>query len=148
VLCIDNLFTGRQENIDHLLKSHAGFQFIREDIVFWKWATHPSMGSWDIHIIYNLACPASPVHYQRDPVKTVQTNVVGTWNMLELATAKKAVLLQASTSEVYGDPEVHPQPETYVGHVNPLGPRACYDEGKRCAETLCSDYAREYGLTT
>ena len=101
-----------------------------------------------IDIIYNLACPASPVHYQHDPVKTVQTNVVGTTNMLECAREKGAVFLQASTSEIYGDPEVHPQPESYVGHVNPLGPRACYDEGKRCAETLCSDYAREYGLTT
>ncbi|MEK7136818.1 MAG: UDP-glucuronic acid decarboxylase family protein [Patescibacteria group bacterium] len=145
VICVDNLFTGRKENIQHLLTSHDGFQFLQEDIVYWKWSVHQSMSSWDIGIVYNLACPASPVHYQHDPVKTVQTNVVGTWNMLELAKSKGAIFLQASTSEVYGDPEVHPQPESYVGHVNPLGPRACYDEGKRCAETLCSDYHREFG---
>ena len=150
VICVDNLFTGSEANVHHLMQPRSGFQFLKEDIVFWRWSSHPSIGNWNIRIIYNLACPASPVHYQRDPVKTVQTNVVGTWNMLELAKAKKAIFLQASTSEVYGDPEpgYHLQPESYVGHVNPLGPRACYDEGKRCAETLCSDYAREYGLVT
>jgi len=152
VLCVDNLFTGSEANIEHLKypkrpEKKPFFNFIKQDIVYWKWSDHQSMSSWDIRIVYNLACPASPVHYQHDPVKTVQTNVVGTNNMLEIARAKKAIFLQASTSEVYGDPEVHPQPETYVGHVNPLGPRACYDEGKRCAETLCSDYHREYGLT-
>jgi UDP-glucuronate decarboxylase len=141
VICIDNFFTGTKENVAHL-EGNPNFTLIERDIV----------GSFtlneDIDIIYNLACPASPKHYQHDPVKTVQTNVVGTTNMLEIAKEKGSVFLQASTSEVYGDPEVHPQPETYVGHVNPLGPRACYDEGKRCAETLCSDYHREYGLTT
>jgi UDP-glucuronate decarboxylase len=141
VICVDNLFTGSRENIKHL-DGNQNFKFIEHDIV------EALDIDEEIGIIYNLACPASPVHYQHDPVKTVQTNVVGVYNMLELAKAKKAILLQASTSEVYGDPEVHPQPESYVGHVNPLGPRACYDEGKRCAETLCSDYAREYGLTT
>ena len=144
VICMDNLFTGSKKNIEHL-SDNENFTFIEMDII------NPDSGAQvpdDIHTIFNLACPASPVHYQHDPVETVRTNVVGTWNMLELAKAKKAVFLQASTSEVYGDPEVHPQPETYVGHVNPLGPRACYDEGKRCAETLCSDYHREYGLTT
>jgi UDP-glucuronate decarboxylase len=143
VVCVDNFFTGRRENIAHLL-SHPDFHLIEHDIV------HPFQlpaSSFQLSAIYNLACPASPVHYQRDPVKTIQTNVVGTYHMLELARATGAIFLQASTSEVYGDPEVHPQPESYVGHVNPLGPRACYDEGKRCAETLCSDYQREYGLT-
>lgn len=141
VICIDNFFTGTEENVEHL-KNNKIFTLIEHDIV------NPFVVDEDIDIVYNLACPASPVHYQHDPVKTVQTNVVGTLNMLELAKAKKAIFLQASTSEVYGDPEVHPQPETYVGHVNTLGPRACYDEGKRCAETLCSDYTRQYGLTT
>lgn len=148
VICVDNYFTGSEKNIKHILENKL-FKFIECDVIH--------QGTKDIllapeinpiQIIFNLACPASPVHYQHDPVETVRTNVVGTWNMLELAKAKKSVFLQASTSEVYGDPEVHPQPETYVGHVNPLGPRACYDEGKRCAETLCSDYHREYGLTT
>ena len=148
VICIDNLFTGSEKNIQPLESARNGFEFLKEDIVYFEPLTHPSLTSASVHIVYNLACPASPVHYQHDPVKTIQTNVVGTWKMLEFARAKKAVFLQASTSEVYGDPEVHPQPETYVGHVNPLGPRACYDEGKRCAETLCSDYQREYGLTT
>jgi len=147
VVCLDNLFTGSKKNIDHLL-SRPSFQFIECDINALPNAKqHPSLHRGDIHVVYNLACPASPVHYQHDPVATVRTNVVGTNNMLELAHAKKAIFLQASTSEVYGDPEVHPQPESYVGHVNQLGPRACYDEGKRCAETLCSDYHREYGLT-
>ena len=142
VICIDNFFTGSKENIAHL-QNHQNFTLIEHDIVeqYTAFLT-------PIDIIYNLACPASPVHYQHDPVKTVQTNVVGTTNMLEVAREKNAFFLQASTSEVYGDPEVHPQPESYVGHVNPLGPRACYDEGKRCAETLCADYHREYGLIT
>ncbi len=143
VVCLDNFFTGSKENIKHL-QTHSNFSLVEHDIVD---GTPADLKKLDVSIIYNLACPASPVHYQHDPVKTVQTNVVGTNNMLELARAKKAIFLQASTSEVYGDPEVHPQPETYVGHVNQLGPRACYDEGKRCAETLCSDYHREYGLT-
>jgi UDP-glucuronate decarboxylase len=148
VICMDNFFTGRKENIAHLL-SHPDFLLIEHDIIFPLLPKMRHQVTQDgIRILYNLACPASPVHYQHDPVKTIQTNVVGTTNMLELARESGAIFLQASTSEVYGDPEVHPQPETYVGHVNPLGPRACYDEGKRCAETLCSDYAREYGLTT
>ena len=148
VACLDNLFTGSEKNIEHL-KSKKGFEFVKRDINLMRSKEdHPSLFRWPIHIVYNLACPASPVHYQHDPVSTIRTNVVGTTNMLELAKKNNAVFLQASTSEVYGDPEVHPQPESYVGHVNPLGPRACYDEGKRCAETLCSDYAREYGLTT
>jgi UDP-glucuronate decarboxylase len=141
VICLDNFFTGTKENVAHL-SGNKNFTLIEHDIV------DPLTLDEDIDVLYNLACPASPVHYQHDPVKTVQTNVVGTTNMLELARAHRALFLQASTSEVYGDPEVHPQPESYVGHVNPLGPRACYDEGKRCAETLCSDYMREYGLTT
>jgi len=143
VICVDNFFTGSRENVAHL-NDNQNFTLIEHDIV----DSNDHFLNEDIGIIYNLACPASPVHYQHDPVKTVQTNVVGTTNMLELAKEKNAIFLQASTSEVYGDPEVHPQPETYVGHVNQLGPRACYDEGKRCAETLCSDYTREYGLTT
>jgi len=148
VLCLDNLFTGSKKNIEHLLRSDQ-FHFIECNINHLPDATkQSSLHQWKIHAVYNLACPASPVHYQHDPVETVRTNVVGTINMLDFAREKNAVFLQASTSEVYGDPEVHPQPETYVGHVNPLGPRACYDEGKRCAETLCSDYHREYGLTT
>lgn len=148
VICLDNLFTGSIKNIEHLLSSDH-FQFIECNINRLPDATqNPSLHHADVRVVYNLACPASPVHYQHDPVETVRTNVVGTNNMLEFACERKAIFLQASTSEVYGDPEVHPQPETYVGHVNPLGPRACYDEGKRCAETLCSDYHREYGLMT
>jgi UDP-glucuronate decarboxylase len=144
VICVDNFFTGSKENVAHL-EDNENFILIEHDIIR---ALPLSTIHYPLSTIYNLACPASPVHYQHDPVKTVQTNVVGTTNMLELAKEKGAIFLQASTSEVYGDPEVHPQPESYVGHVNQLGPRACYDEGKRCAETLCSDYAREYGLTT
>ena len=144
VVCVDNFFTGSKENVAHL-EGNDHFTLIDHDIVE---PTPADLRAKEIDVIFNLACPASPVHYQHDPVKTVQTNVVGTTNMLELAHEKGAVFLQASTSEVYGDPEVHPQPESYVGHVNPLGPRACYDEGKRCAETLCSDYHREYGLIT
>ncbi len=131
VVCVDNLFTGSRGNIRHLL-NRDGFEFIRHDTI------QPLLV--DVDQIYNLACPASPVHYQHNPVKTIQTNVVGTYNMLELARQVRARILQASTSEVYGDPTVHPQPETYWGNVNPTGPRSCYDEGKRCAETLLTDY--------
>jgi UDP-glucuronate decarboxylase len=134
VVCLDNFFTGRRENIEHLL-DHPAFELIRHDVcepVFLQ-----------VDQIYNLACPASPVHYQYNPVKTVKSNVMGTLNMLVLAKRVGARILQASTSEVYGDPVVHPQTESYWGNVNPIGPRACYDEGKRVAETLMSDYHRE-----
>src|SRR3990167_5045374 len=135
VLCVDNFFTGTKRNIQHLL-SHPHFEWMRHDV------TIPL--SVEVDQIYNLACPASPIHYQRDPVRTTQTSVQGAINMLDLARRLKIKVLQASTSEVYGDPEVHPQPETYWGHVNPIGMRACYDEGKRCAETLFFDYWRQY----
>jgi len=134
VICIDNFFTGQKQNIAHLL-SRSDFKLIRHDIV------EPL--KVEVDQIYNLACPASPVHYQHNPIKTIKTSTVGMVNMLGLAKRLNARILQASTSEVYGDPEVHPQPETYWGHVNPLGPRACYDEGKRVAETLCMDYHRQ-----
>jgi len=137
VLCADDLSTGSLNNIGHLFGKEPRFEFIRHDI------TLPL--SADIAQIYNLACPASPVHYQADPVKTIKTSFIGVMNMLELARTTGARLLQASTSEVYGDPDVHPQPETYWGHVNPTGIRACYDEGKRAAETLIFDYRRKYG---
>ena len=137
VLCVDNFYTGRQANIAHLLE-HPAFELRRHDIC------QPLAVAVDE--IYNLACPASPIHYQNDPIKTIQTNVVGTINMLDLARRTGAVLLQASTSEVYGDPLVHPQTETYRGNVNPIGPRSCYDEGKRCAETICFDYHRQGGV--
>jgi UDP-glucuronate decarboxylase len=133
VLCLDNFFTGTKANIRHLL-GESRFELIRHDIV------EPIL--LEVDQVYNLACPASPVHYQYNPVKTVKTNVMGTLNMLGLAKRVKARILQASTSEVYGDPHVHPQPETYWGHVNPIGPRSCYDEGKRLAETLMMDYHR------
>lgn len=139
VLCLDNFFTGRRANIDHLL-DHPRFAMIEHDVDLPFHAP--------VDRIYNLACPASPVHYQFDPVKTLKTNVLGTMNMLGLARRTGATLLQASTSEVYGDPERHPQDESYWGHVNPIGPRACYDEGKRCAETLCFDYRNQHGLDT
>lgn len=134
VICLDNYFTGSKRNVLHLL-SNPFFELIRHDI------TEPL----DIEVdeIYNLACPASPVHYQYDPIKTINTSVVGAVNMLELANRIGAKILQASTSEVYGDPHVHPQPESYWGNVNPIGPRSCYDEGKRCAETLFFDYHRQ-----
>ena len=131
VIAADNLFTGCRSNVRHLF-AYDRFELIRHDTV------QPLLV--DVEQIYNLACPASPVHYQHNPVKTIQTNVVGTYNMLELARQVRARILQASTSEVYGDPQVHPQPETYWGNVNPVGPRSCYDEGKRCAETLLTDY--------
>lgn len=137
VLCVDNFFTGRRSNIVHLL-DHAAFTLIEHDI------TTPL--EVEIDRIYNLACPASPVHYQHDPVKTMKTNVLGAINMLDLAWRKKARILQASTSEVYGDPEMHPQAETYWGRVNPVGVRSCYDEGKRAAETLFFDYTRQHGV--
>ncbi|MFW5695797.1 MAG: UDP-glucuronic acid decarboxylase family protein [Alkalispirochaeta sp.] len=138
VLCVDNLFTGRKQNIYHLL-DNPRFEFMRHDVTFPLFV--------EVDAIYNLACPASPVHYQFDPVQTTKTSVVGAVNMLGLAKRLKIPILQASTSEVYGDPTVHPQTEDYRGNVNPIGPRACYDEGKRCAETLFFDYWREHDLS-
>ncbi len=135
VLCVDNYFTGRKDNIAHLL-GNPHFEVMRHDITFPLYV--------EVDQIYNLACPASPVHYQFDPVQTTKTSVIGAINMLGLAKRVGATILQASTSEVYGDPTVHPQTEDYRGNVNPLGPRACYDEGKRCAETLFFDYLREH----
>jgi UDP-glucuronate decarboxylase len=137
VICLDNLFCGNKSNIFHLLFL-PNFEFIRHDV------TIPI--SLEIDYIYNLACPASPLYYQKRPVKTVKTNVIGALNMLELAQKNNAQILQASTSEIYGDPKVHPQKETYWGHVNPLGPRSCYDEGKRLGETLFMDFHRQFGL--
>jgi len=137
VLCVDSLFTGTKDNILDLLDNKR-FEFIRHDIC------EPL--TLEVEQIYNLACPASPVHYQFNPVHTTKTSVNGMINMLGLARRTKATILQASTSEVYGDPEIHPQPEAYWGRVNPIGPRACYDEGKRCAETLCFDYHRQHKL--
>ena len=137
VVCVDNFFTSQKTNIEPLM-SRPGFEVIRHDV------THPL---WlEVDQIYNLACPASPVHYQYNPIKTVKTSVMGAINMLGLAKRVRARILHASTSEVYGDPAVHPQPETYRGNVNPIGVRACYDEGKRCAETLCFDYHRSNGV--
>src|SRR3989441_10650204 len=137
VLCLDNFFTGRRENIAHLLDDH-GFELLRHDVI------EPIL--LEVDRIFNLACPASPVHYQYNPVKTIKTSVMGTINMLGLAKRVKARILLTSTSEVYGDPEQHPQVESYWGHVNPIGIRSCYDEGKRCAETLFFDYYRQHGL--
>ena len=137
ILCVDNFFTGRKENIRHL-KENPYFEVLRHDITFPLYV--------EVDEIYNLACPASPVYYQIDPVQTTKTSVVGSTNMLGLAKRLKIKILQASTSEVYGDPQVHPQIESYWGNVNTLGPRACYDEGKRCAETLFFDYHRQYKL--
>lgn len=137
VICADNLFTGSKRNIDHL-RDHKHFEFMRHDVTF---PLHV-----EVERIYHLACPASPVHYQRDPVQTVKTCVHGTINMLGLAKRVGARIFQASTSEVYGDPETHPQQEEYWGHVNPIGIRSCYDEGKRCAETLFFDYHRQHRL--
>ena len=137
VICADNLFTGSKENILHLMENPY-FEFLRHDITFPLFV--------EVDEIYNLACPASPVHYQYDPVQTTKTSVHGAINMLGLAKRTKAKILQASTSEVYGDPAVHPQTEDYWGNVNPVGPRSCYDEGKRCAETLFFDYYREHKL--
>lgn len=137
VLCVDNFFTGSKRNIEHLL-ANPRFEVIRHDVTFPLYV--------EVEQIYNLACPASPVHYQFDPVQTTKTSVHGAINMLGLAKRVKARILQASTSEVYGDPEVHPQPESYWGRVNPIGIRSCYDEGKRCAETLFFDYWRQHRL--
>ncbi|MEI8274329.1 MAG: UDP-glucuronic acid decarboxylase family protein [Paludibacter sp.] len=137
VICLDNFFTGRRKNIEHNL-SNGYFEFVRHDV------TSPYMA--EVDEIYNLACPASPIHYQYNPIKTVKTSVMGAINMLGLAKRVKAKILQASTSEVYGDPSVHPQPEEYWGNVNTIGIRSCYDEGKRCAETLFMDYHRQNGV--
>ena len=137
VLCVDNLFTGTRDNLSHV-HGNPHFEFLRHDITFPLFV--------EVDEIYNLACPASPIHYQHDPVQTTKTSVHGAINMLGLAKRLRCKILQASTSEVYGDPSVHPQPEDYWGHVNPIGPRSCYDEGKRCAETLFFDYHRQHGL--
>jgi UDP-glucuronate decarboxylase len=137
IICCDNLFTGTKRNIDHL-HGHPRFEFIRHDVTFPLYV--------EVDEIYNLACPASPIHYQHDPVQTTKTSVHGAINMLGLAKRLRCRVLQASTSEVYGDPAVHPQVESYWGNVNPIGPRSCYDEGKRCAETLFFDYRRQHGL--
>ncbi|MFQ5621762.1 MAG: UDP-glucuronic acid decarboxylase family protein [Paracoccaceae bacterium] len=137
VLCLDNYFTGRRANVAHLM-TEANFELIRHDVTFPLYV--------EVDEIYNLACPASPVHYQYDPVQTTKTSVHGAINMLGLAKRTGAKILQASTSEVYGDPEIHPQTEDYWGNVNPVGPRSCYDEGKRCAETLFFDYYRQHAL--
>ncbi len=137
VLCVDNMFTGSKRNIEHLM-GHSRFELLRHDVTLPLYV--------EVDQIYNLACPASPVHYQHDPVQTTKTSVLGAINMLGLARRLNARILQASTSEVYGDPEQHPQTESYWGHVNPIGPRSCYDEGKRCAETLFFDYHRQHNL--
>jgi Nucleoside-diphosphate-sugar epimerases len=137
VLCVDNFYSGVKDNIAHLL-SHPHFELLRHDVTFPLYV--------EVDEIYNLACPASPIHYQWDPVQTTKTSVIGAINMLGLAKRVKAKILQASTSEVYGDPEIHPQPEDYWGRVNPIGLRSCYDEGKRCAETLFFDYHRQHKL--
>lgn len=137
VLCVDNFYTGTKRNIAHLL-DHPYFELLRHDITFPLYV--------EVDEIYNLACPASPIHYQNDPVQTTKVNVHGSINMLGLAKRLKAKILQASTSEVYGDPSIHPQPENYWGNVNCIGPRSCYDEGKRCAETLFFDYHRQHGI--
>jgi len=137
VLCVDNFFTGTRSNVSHLL-GHPDFELMRHDVTFPLYV--------EVDEIYNLACPASPIHYQHDPVQTTKTSIHGAINMLGLAKRVKAKILQASTSEVYGDPEVHPQTEDYWGRVNPIGERACYDEGKRCAETLFFDYNRQHRL--
>ena len=137
VLCVDNFYSGTKDNIAHLV-SNPYFELIRHDVTFPLYV--------EVDEIYNLACPASPIHYQRDPVQTTKTSVHGAINMLGLAKRVKAKILQASTSEVYGDPEVHPQTEDYWGHVNPIGIRSCYDEGKRCAETLFFDYYRQHNV--
>jgi UDP-glucuronate decarboxylase len=137
VICADNFFTGNKRNVEHLL-AHPRFELLRHDVTFPLYV--------EVDEIYNLACPASPVHYQHDPVQTTKTSVHGAINMLGLAKRTRAKIFQASTSEVYGDPKVHPQPESYWGHVNPIGIRSCYDEGKRCAETLFFDYHRQHKL--
>ena len=137
VICADNYYTGSKQNIKQLM-DYSRFELIRHDVAFPLYV--------EVDEIYNLACPASPIHYQYNPVQTTKTSVVGAINMLGLAKRTRSKIMQASTSEIYGDPEVHPQPESYWGNVNPNGPRACYDEGKRCAETLFSDYREQYGV--
>ena len=137
VICLDNFFTGRRENVDRLL-GHRRFELMRHDVT--------EAMTLEVDEIYHLACPASPIHYQRNPVRTIRTGVVGTLNMLDVARESRARVLIASTSEVYGDPEVHPQREDYWGHVNPIGSRACYDESKRCAEAVAVSYARQYAV--
>jgi UDP-glucuronate decarboxylase len=137
VICVDNYFTGRKQNIEHLL-GHPRFELMRHDVTLPLYV--------EVDAIYNLACPASPVHYVHDPIQTTKTSVLGALNMLGLAKRLRCRIFQASTSEVYGDPSVHPQTEGYWGNVNPIGPRACYDEGKRCAETLFFDYHRQHGI--
>jgi UDP-glucuronate decarboxylase len=137
VICVDNFFSGTRRNIEHLL-DHKRFELVRHDVTFPLYI--------EVDQIYNLACPASPIHYQRDPVQTTKTSVHGAINMLGLAKRVRATIMQASTSEVYGDPSVHPQQEEYWGNVNPIGPRSCYDEGKRCAETLFFDYRRQHNM--
>jgi UDP-glucuronate decarboxylase len=137
VLCVDNFFTGTKRNVEHL-RHHPYFELIRHDVTFPLYL--------EVDEIYNLACPASPIHYQHDPVQTTKTSVHGAINMLELAKRVRCRILQASTSEVYGDPDMHPQQEGFWGRVNPIGPRSCYDEGKRCAETLFFDYHRQHGV--
>src|SRR5512146_2521301 len=138
VLCVDNYFTGSKDNVGALI-GDPRFEMMRHDVCFPLYV--------EVDLIYNLACPASPIHYQHDPIQTTKTSVSGAINMLGLAKRLRIPILQASTSEVYGDPAVHPQTEDYWGHVNPIGPRSCYDEGKRCAETLFFDYRRQYGLS-
>ncbi len=137
VLCVDNFFTSSRSNVGHLLE-YRNFELLRHDVTFPLYV--------EVDEIYNLACPASPIHYQLDPVQTTKTSVHGAINMLGLAKRTRATIMQASTSEVYGDPKIHPQPESYWGNVNPIGSRSCYDEGKRCAETLCFDYHRQHKL--
>jgi len=137
ILCVDNFFTGSAANVSHL-RNNTRFELMRHDVTFPLYV--------EVDQIYNLACPASPIHYQKDPVRTMKTSVLGAMNMLELAKKNNARILQASTSEVYGDPEVHPQEESYWGRVNPIGIRSCYDEGKRCVETLFFDYWRQHGI--
>jgi UDP-glucuronate decarboxylase len=137
VICVDNFFSGTRSNVEHLL-GHKRFELIRHDVTFPLYI--------EVDQIYNMACPASPIHYQRDPVQTTKTSVHGAINMLGLAKRVRAKILQASTSEIYGDPSIHPQTEDYWGNVNPIGPRSCYDEGKRCAETLFFDYQRQHNL--
>jgi len=139
VLCADNLFTGTKRNVAHL-HAHPRFEFLRHDICFPLFV--------EVDEIFNFACPASPIHYQHDPVQTTKTSVIGAINMLGLAKRLKCKILQASTSEIYGDPSIHPQVESYWGNVNSIGPRSCYDEGKRCAETLFTDYRRQHGIDT
>ena len=145
VYCVDNFYTGTMKNLESVIK-HPNIRFYEHDITSSMFRDYFSTRALDV--IYNLACPASPIHYQRDPIGTTMTCVLGAYHVLEIARKTKARVVQASTSEVYGDPEVHPQPETYNGNVNPIGPRACYDEGKRAAETLFFDYRRKHDVNT